>query len=118
MINQKVKKIICCASFALVTFFVLVNAEASSRRVFNNQGTIKEMKIQHKEMTVDGNHFDVYINQDTETVTVRGQIEVYDRVDWNEVQEIKKHFNTENPGNYEFVYEFKFNYDVKVAALD
>ena len=110
MLSQKAKGIICCASIVLVAFFVFGKAEAG-RRVIESQNAMEEMVIEHKKIDLNGNLFDVYINQDTETITVRGRIEVYDRVDWNEVQEIKRHFKTEDPGNYEFVYEFKFTYN-------
>ena len=110
MLSQRAKGIICCASIVLVTFFVSGNAEASNRRVLKNQDAMEEMIIEYKKIDLNGNFFDVYINQKTQTITIRGEIEVIDRVDWNEVQKIKKHFNTENPGNYEFVYEFKFSY--------
>ena len=111
MLSQKAKGIICCASIVLVAFFVFGKAEATNRRVLENQDAMEETVIKHKKINLNGNLFDVYINQDTETITVCGRIEVYNRVDWNEVQEIKRHFQTEDPGNYEFVYKFKFTYN-------
>ena len=106
---QRVKQVLCCIGMVLAIFFIFTNTEASSRRKVNNQEG--EMVIKHRKINFKGNLFDISINKDTETITIQGEIEVHDKVDWNEVEKIKQHFSTRNPGNYEFVYKFKFLYN-------
>lgn len=110
MLNKELKGIICCLIISLVMFSVFGKAEASSRRVLEDQDVMEKMIINYREIDLNGNLFTVYINQKTKTITVRGEIEVYDKVDWNEVEKVKRFFKMENPGKYEFVYEFKFVY--------
>lgn len=111
MLNQKAKKIIACLIMGMILFFVFEKTEASSRRLLVNQDRMEEMIANHKKIDLNGNLFDLYINTETKTVTVRGEIVVYDKVDWNEVDKVKKFFTMENHRNYEFVYEFKFIYN-------
>jgi len=111
MLCKKVKQVFCCVGIVLVIFFISPKTEASSRRSLINQDITKEMIIKHRKIDFNGNFFDIYINNDTEIITIRGEIEIYDRVDWNEVEKIKQYFNMRNPANYDFVYEFKFIYN-------
>ena len=111
MLYKTVKQVLCCVGIVLVIFFISTKTEASSRSSLTNQDITEEMIIKHRKIDLNGNFFDVYINIDTEIITIRGEIEVNDKVDWNEVEKIKQYFNMRNPANYEFVYKFKFIYN-------
>ena len=111
MMCKRVKQVLYCIGMVLVMFFFSANIEASSRRSLTNQELTEGIVIQHRQKDLYGNFFDIYINNDTEVITIQGEIEVYDKVDWDKIEKIKQYFNTRNPGDYEFVYKFKFVYN-------
>lgn len=108
-LNEKAKMIACGVGIGLVIFLLYGKSEAS-RRISNRQDVIEKSSIEHTKVNLHGNVFDLYINHIKNAITVQGEIEVYDNVNWNEVEKVKRYFKIENPGNYEFSYEFKFVY--------
>ena len=111
MVSKKLKQVLFYgAGIVLIILFFSTQTEASRRKNLTDQDIIDEMIINHRKIDLKGNLFDMYINNDTEIITIQGEIEVYDKVDWNEVQKIKDYFYKDNPGNYEFIFKFKFMY--------
>ena len=110
MLCKKAKQVICCIGIISIIFIISAKTEASGRRNLLNQDIIEQMVIKQRKINLNGNLFDLCIDNDMKIITIRGDIEVNDRVDWNEVEKIKQYFHMTNPADYEFVYEFKFIY--------
>ena len=89
----------------VILFFLLsfVTTEASLRSSNLNEVMEKSL-LRFRKIEVNGNIFNVYINQSEKSITVRGEVK-----DWEEKDRVEKYFKLRAPS------DFHVNYDIYIV---
>lgn len=105
IVKYVLKSRIFLAFMIAITFFFLLGIDwaMASGRSLNFRQFMERSMISRREVEVNGRIFDVFIDQESKTITVQGNVN-----DWEEKKKVEEYFRLRSPSDYQVNYEFYF----------